>query len=491
MARSLLSVSFLMSVALMFGRLSGMVREQVLGIRLGADESADAILLMLTLPDLLVALILSGGFSAVLVPVLRNADGAARKGLARRAILWAAAVGGVVALLLAGLARPALDLLAQSLDHRAIDGLDQAFRLSLMALPVGAVIGAVTAYLNAIGKFSVPAFSVVVFNLAITGYFLVMPVPVWFLGFAICLIVAMGLRLSVQALQAPGLFRPAPPAAFEPGVLRRFGQGVLGLGLAAAVPLIFRSLYSAGGDGYLAQFNFALRIYELPNAIVVGSLVTVFLPYFADTDRDGEGQFETAQISALSIAFTAALLAAAVGVTHAGTITALLFGYGQIGADTVGDISRILAILLASLPFVAMAQVASAGLNARGLTWIVMWNGIGALAVALVGYTALALSGLGPWSAILGVVLFNVSLSGLCVSRVLSYAATVALARRIAVGLVLVTLVSAVFWITARGMGPLSMGWRIALMVAQTAALALLALPQLRELQRMRLRAAT
>lgn len=488
MTRSVLNVSFFMSVALMFGRLSGMVREQVLGVRLGTGETTDAILLMLTLPDLLVGLVLSGGFSAVLVPVFRRAEHDLRVALFRRAAGLAVVVGLAAAALLAVLARPTLDVLAQSLDHRAIPGLGTAFRLSLLSIPVAAAIGAATAYLNAVGKFSVSAASVILFNLLLAGYFAFMPVPVVFSAFALCLNVAMLIRLGVQVAQMPDALRSgAGTARFADSVLRRFGMGVLATGIVVAVPVLFRSLYSAGGDGYLAQFNFAMRIYELPNAIVVAPLVAVFLPVLTDADGKCRESFNKTQFDALEIGFAVALIAASVGALNAETITRLLFGYGSVTETAVVEIARVLQILLASLPFAAIFQITSSGLNARALTYVVMRNSALALAFALGSYGVLNASGMGPWSAALGVVMFNLAAALLNLAVLLPRAVAPETVRRLAVHVARVFLVLLPFAFLSIFLEPLPLWLRMVLILAETALLLAVSSDLIRRLHRIRL----
>jgi putative peptidoglycan lipid II flippase len=61
----------LLGATLLAGRLSGLLREIELAAAFGVSAEADAAVLLLTLPDLLVNLLLSGGLSAALVPRLQ------------------------------------------------------------------------------------------------------------------------------------------------------------------------------------------------------------------------------------------------------------------------------------------------------------------------------------------------------------------------------------------------------------------------------------
>ena len=152
MGRTLLGASAFVSVALLLSRLSGLIREQVLGARLGLSAEMDAAILILTLPDLLVGLLLSGGFAAALVPVLTRAPPEARIQLVRRVMYWSAVVGlGLAACLF--LAMPwVTGALMPTTNVDQLTAFRLGFGLSLLALPISAVIGASSSYLNAVGK---------------------------------------------------------------------------------------------------------------------------------------------------------------------------------------------------------------------------------------------------------------------------------------------------------------------------------------------------
>lgn len=64
--RSLLSAGLFLSLALMAGRLAGFGREVLLASSLGLSEQADIAIVLLTVPDLLVNLLLSGGIGVAL-----------------------------------------------------------------------------------------------------------------------------------------------------------------------------------------------------------------------------------------------------------------------------------------------------------------------------------------------------------------------------------------------------------------------------------------
>jgi putative peptidoglycan lipid II flippase len=76
----------LVGATLLAGRVSGLFREIQLAAAFGVSVSADVAVLLLTLPDLLVNLVLSGGLSAALIPRLRALPLQAAQALSRQTL---------------------------------------------------------------------------------------------------------------------------------------------------------------------------------------------------------------------------------------------------------------------------------------------------------------------------------------------------------------------------------------------------------------------
>lgn len=394
MARSLFQASALVSLALLLSRFSGLIREQVLGARLGLSAQMDAALLILTLPDLLVGLLLSGGFAAALVPALTRANPDARMALTRRIMAWTGLVAlALGAALFAGMPL-VLGFLAPTTDVDTLSAFRVGFALSLVALPVAAMIGVSSSYLNATGKYSVPALTVLAFNgvLAVYFYLALGGGAVNFTAFGFAVLAAMCLRFGLQLVQMGGFARPAPKdagaAGFDPGFYRQFIQGVLGASLVVAMPIVFRSLYALGGAGELAEFNYALRIFELPMGILIAPITVIFLPLLSEL-KPGEALFAARAALALRTALMLGLTGALVGIIYAEPITTLLFGFGEMAGAGTQTISATLRVMLIALPFMALFQALGTALNASHRTGHVMRYSAISMGLALGIYAGL------------------------------------------------------------------------------------------------------
>lgn len=89
-----------------------MLREVQLAVSFGVSADADIAVLLLTLPDLLINLLLSGGLSAVLVPRFRALSSDQAYVLFRRALLTATSAFVLIAILILAWPKLIFSLLA-------------------------------------------------------------------------------------------------------------------------------------------------------------------------------------------------------------------------------------------------------------------------------------------------------------------------------------------------------------------------------------------
>lgn len=384
--KSVLTTTAFISVALLMGRVSGFLREMLLARLYGTTESADAAVLMLTLPDFMVGLLLVGGFNAALVPALKKTTG-----LDRIALLNRVAVG-VVSLfaLLTGLIMlfPGfiISVFAPSLDLYGLGNFEWAFILSLFALPLTALIGVSTSYLNTVGRFIIPSLSVLVFNGALCIYLFAVPSGDASLKlFAVAILVATALRLGFQLVSMrDALAKPVWKLSQKHGgLLRKFVIGIFGYSIIIGAPIVFRSLYALNGDGYLAQFNYALKLFELPSALIIAPVVIVLLPKLSGVADNHPESFGEHTKSGLTASVALAGVATAVGLVFMPAIVSIIYQRGAISNRDAAEIAHLARILLLALPFYAVVQITAAALNALGKPTAVMKNSALALLLAV------------------------------------------------------------------------------------------------------------
>jgi peptidoglycan biosynthesis protein MviN/MurJ (putative lipid II flippase) len=177
---------------------------------------------------------------------------------------------------------------------------------------------------------------------------LLAPVPM--LGLA--LLLAMGLRLAwlrwrMGRADSATSETPATHAEGDAGWPRSsvWLWALASAGLPLALPLVARSLASAGGEGALTTFNYAWKLVELPLVLAVQLVATLAFPGIARAFASGPAAgTHTARRDALRQAFVLAwVLACAAAGALAGTAPALanlLFGWGRMPPEAVAQIGE-------------------------------------------------------------------------------------------------------------------------------------------------------
>jgi peptidoglycan biosynthesis protein MviN/MurJ (putative lipid II flippase) len=393
--KSVLFTSVLVSLVLLLGRLSGFVRETLLAATFGPTKTADAAIVILTLPDFMVGLLLAGGLNAALIPLLKQSEGAARVVLVQKAAMLFGGAFIVLAGVMAIWPSVVTGLLAPALDVAGLPDYLTAFRISLIGLPVVAVVGIAAGYLNTIGRFAVPNLSVFLYNIVVCTYLIgAYQAGAGLAGFALAVVAAMLARLALQVFFMGPVLRPAgpmPEGIVQPRLTRdllgRFGFGVLGFSLIIGAPIVFRALFAKEGDGNLALFNFSQKLFELPAALMIAPVVIVMLPKLAGLSHKGADQaafYQTARV-AVTAGFTLALTATAIAAVFVIPIAQAVFLYGEMSITDVSQIADMTLVFMLSLPMLAVLQLCAAGLNARGQPGTVLvWAAVGLVLALLV-----------------------------------------------------------------------------------------------------------
>jgi len=380
----------LLAVALLaLSRVSGVLRESSLAAALGVGATADAVVLMLTLPDLAVGVLLGGVLSYVLLPQwARLQPEALHKQRSRqwRAVLGLGLVCGAAVwlgrgVLMAWLA-PALALDAPDLAHAAAAWAALALPLAVWAAWGGTRLQHRS---DLLGLYTA--------NLVVNGLLIVGLLTLAWLGppfgntawalhaMGFCLALAMVARLlwqrgrlrrprsaSPPSAEASSASAATSPAASGPWSL--WLGALLCAGMPLAAYLLARSLASAQGPGALAQFNLAWKLVELPQVLLIQVVAMLALPRLsraaAQTHRPGEAPAwlpELRQTLALALALACA---ATVGLHWSGqAAAALLYGWGAMPAAALAELAAWAQRGAWSLPAQALAAMLVALLAAQ------------------------------------------------------------------------------------------------------------------------------
>lgn len=400
----------MLSGALALGRLFGFLREMLLAARLGTSEASDIAIVAMTLPDILIGLLLAGGFMGVLVPVLRRRDAPAQASFLQFALTWCLIVTTPLMLAVALFPEAVFGWLAPALAPEATRPWHWVTIPIAAAIPLAAMSGLLGAALNARGTFFAVGLGIALYNIVLC--LALLPggtaedvVTRLVLG----TLLAAALRLGfIAVLTRPRLalrLRPPPPP--EPRLAPLFAAAVLAMGIIFFANILFRTLSGIGGAGDLSAFAYALRLYELPTGLLLAPITTVLLPTLSD-----QAALKPKLIRrALTVMLAVACLTVAIGWTSGEAIARLIY---DRGAMTEAGMTRIVTTALwmfAALPFTAIGLLGTAVLNAQRRTGVVMANA--AIALALGGGLALAR----PDWVLAGFVLFHATVAVLNTAR--------------------------------------------------------------------------
>ncbi|QIE47912.1 hypothetical protein G5B38_20065 (plasmid) [Pseudohalocynthiibacter aestuariivivens] len=389
MARSVLVTSALIGLVLLLSRLTGFLRELLLASQLGVGKTSDAAVLMLTFPDFMVGFLLAGGLSAAIVPALKKSVGTARIRLFRRIAMLTVLLFSLLAVGMALTADTIIALMAPALISNPIPGFADAFRVSLLALPVVAYVGAQTSYLNTVGRFVLPNISVLIFNLIICFYLaFFVSATGGLMGLALILVIATLTRLGSQMIFAPETLRRLPQEVSSPGnlvtfdLLKKFIFGVISYGVIVGAPIIFRSIYATGGEGYLAVFSFAKKLFDLPTALMVAPLVTILLPKLAAMVNADDGDVKDHVQQALTAGLAFVGIIAISGLIFMPMIADLIYLHGAMTPAGTAHITLLAQLFFLALPFYAMMHLGAIALSAQGRVGTVLTNTLIALGLS-------------------------------------------------------------------------------------------------------------
>ena len=417
LGRWALGASTILSLTLLAGRLTGLLREIQLAAAFGVTADADVAVLLLTLPDLLVNLLLSGGLSAALVPRFRSLLPAEADALFRRALLVALTVFTALAVLLLAWPRGVFSLLAPGLRHQA--DLPSAITLALLAsaLPLTAASGVATAYLNAGHRFFLAGCGTLIFNLGVLiGLSLGQAMGQTML--ALCIGISAGalMRAASQFAALPSnVWRGT---AAKSGLDRSFGQAFFAATLSASlmllVPVLVRSMASTLGSGVISSFNYALKLVELPVGILISSIATVALSCLSEREAAGD------RSGALAVAgyhlrrsLLLALAVTVLGAWFSAPIVRIVLARGAMHPQSLLSVAGLFQIAVLGVPAVAVIGIAAAALNASQRTNKLFKGTVGCLAMLpvlalpgmLVGSERLLMLALVGFQSLLAVVL--------------------------------------------------------------------------------------
>ncbi|MCH8922783.1 MAG: oligosaccharide flippase family protein [Planctomycetes bacterium] len=377
--RSLTRATAIVVAGMILGRLTGMVRELSIAGTLGVTPDADLVIIVISIPELLTALLVGGAVGAVLVPEfhrLRDAESpSAAHQFVCQSLLGIGLASVLVLPLLVPCARFLAMVVAPGFEGQQLQRATAIVRVVLIAFPCCTLAAVTTAALQASGRVATASLGTFLFNgvLIVAIVAMLMPGRVEFLGWAVVAAASTRLLSQLAACWHAGLFSEGWQGGLRLTRLNRslairYALALTAISLTMFAPLISRALASLL-EGGIATFNYALKLVELPRGLLTTVLTMVFFPRISQlfTSRRSQQAKKTVEkVTRLAILVTLPLAVGLIAGAH--PIVSLLFERGQIGPAEVERIAALARIAFAALPALVLVLLAMSVFHAQSNT---------------------------------------------------------------------------------------------------------------------------
>lgn len=337
------------------GRISGFYRDWLIAYAGGASYETDIALVLISLPDLMVTFLIGGGFSAAVVPLLRefNQPKAMRLHLQLQFVFTGFFV--FLSIIMIFNAEYFLFLLLPGLTEDYIVLAKPLFMLVIIAIPIAAASAITQAHLISQEKFWYSASGTLVFNSVIMlsifffihKNFLVTIVLGIIVGvFSRLILQLYGLRKQLSVFPDRGKLYPSAKLVKSIVITTSFAATFV------IIPIIVRAYASFVEEGGLSLFSYAYRIIEVPIVLLYGSLATIILPFISNLIiKRKKREVEKNIKKIIRLSFIGGVAVLIPSLFFSDEIILILFSTTRISNEQIEVISLLFFIGVVFLPF--------------------------------------------------------------------------------------------------------------------------------------------
>lgn len=368
--RRLLTAGIFVFAGLFLGRVAGFIREVTIASTFGVTEEADVVIFALTLPDFMVNILMGGALAAALIPELKKLNSENAHHLFLQSSLLAGLGFSLLVGVLVLFPELLVNLLAPGFTETAAHLSNQLIRYSLWVVPLTALAGVTTAYLQANNRFGVAALGTLIFNvtLVLTFIFFINDLTeVYFLGWAI--IIAGFLRwisqwIAIRQSKSQSSFLST--WFFNRPLIVRYLQALGAGGLLLLMPVLAKILASFGEPGSFATINYFIKLVELPMGLWLGIFSVVLFPVLSELFAQGKNE-EGLKIARKGIQaiFIFSYTFILVSVWFSEDLTRIVYEWGKMEDSALVQIAVLLKFGIFSLPAQGLSALMIAISNAK------------------------------------------------------------------------------------------------------------------------------
>jgi putative peptidoglycan lipid II flippase len=331
----------------LISRILGLVREVLIANLLGAGMMTDAFNVAFRLPNMLRRLFAEGAFSQAFVPILGEYKNRQDEASTRALVNHVCTLLGLTVFFVSALGVLGAPWVIQATASGFIaqpDKFQLAVELTRITFPYiffQAMVALSAAVLNTWGKFSLPAFTPVMFNL--TAIVMILFAAPYFDNPARVLAWSAFIGGVLQmVIQVPALWRIRMLPRFslslaDPGVrrvLKTMAPATLGVSVAQVSLVINTTFASWLPTGSISWLNYADRLMEFPVGLLGAALGTILLPSLSKMKAKGDGEGFSATLDwGLRVALLLTAPAAIGMMLLAVPLAATLFQHGAFKSE--------------------------------------------------------------------------------------------------------------------------------------------------------------
>ncbi|MBI3246962.1 MAG: murein biosynthesis integral membrane protein MurJ [Deltaproteobacteria bacterium] len=360
----------------LLSRISGLLRDVVVGSTFGAGMQTDAFFVAFRIPNLLRRVVGEGASTAALVPVMTEylTHRPRADAMAMVRCVWGVGIAILAMLTVVGFlcAAPLVRLFAPGFTGATLDLTVSLTRTMFFYLFCIGGVAVAMGVLHALRHFAAPAFAPVLFNLAIIACALwfseLFAEPVLSLAYGVVLGGVCQLLWQVPTLRRLGI--PLLPR-WQPGhpAIRRIAVLLLpllfGTGIYQVNQIVSTLLASLLAEGSVSALWYATRLFEFPVGVFVTALSTAALPSLATQAQLGNFPALRENLGFALRLVNLVTLPAAVGlIVLAEPLISVLFFHGAFGPEAVRATASALQGYAVGLWAVAATRILSACLYA-------------------------------------------------------------------------------------------------------------------------------
>lgn len=343
MQSKVLQSSLIISIGIMLGRASGLIREYVIAYNLGASMDADIAVVLLTLPDFFISLFAGNAVSTILIPKINESETSSHKALFLKTSFIFICIFSFIAILLSFFSPYVWKAFAPGLSLSNSESTHSLLRICSISIPIIALCSISRAFLQSIKKFTFIGLENFVYNLAFVLCFILFYSNMGLMAVSTGIIIAALIKYIPQLFIAikniTGRFLVSDIFfSIDKQMIKSYIQVLVSYNILIMLPYIARAASSYRGEGALAIFNYAFKISELPKTLLISAITMVVFPYLSSAlkRKNTDGKKIIQKSLFLSLAFSLLIVLTAIPILF-------YFYYNpfSIGKLTEGSIATI------------------------------------------------------------------------------------------------------------------------------------------------------